>query len=750
MDIKNDADKTNVVQNSDFQSDKIIVSLDAETLKKSESELKNPRLNRAMSWLKRASLRTKTRAFAIGMSTLPVLIVGTIAWNLVSYSITKEITNAKQYQAVLIADNINQFMQRKYEDIQLLSQQVFLKDPNLNKSLNPQQIQKQLNDYLNILNNFESVAVLDMNGNMIVDSQGQSILNQKNEEYFQAVLQTDKPYISQPITVTTVEDSKIYFAAPIKDSVTNKTIYIIRAVMPLKSVESAIKLSPGNELNYTLIDNSGKIFLSRKNNQYAQNVAQEIPQWLQLQGKNQVTTRIFFDKKENEDKLITYVPLPSVEGLPELKWKLFLSTDTAIAFATQRQLLLVLQIGTIVVALLVGAIAAFLASRFMHPILAAIMTVKKLGQGNLDTRIAIDGEDELATLGFSINHMAEQLQDLLGQQTAEKEELQQQLQQLIAPIEGAKRGDLTVRAEETTGAIGIFADFFNSIMVSLQEIVIKVKTTAIQVNAAIAKNSQVIDQLSVKALKQAQEISRTLNCVDQMQVSIQAVADSAMQAAVVARTASHTAEAGGEAMDLTVESNLSLRETMGETAKKVKRLGESLQEISRVVALINHIAMQTNLLAINTSIEAARDDEGSQGLALIAEEVAIFAAQSKDATSEIEQIVANIQLETTEVVKAMEWGTMQVIEETRLVQNSKQSFSQIIDVCRQIDELVQSISAATVSQVQTSKEVSHLMTEINKVSEMTSNLSHQVSTSLQKTVDISQELQESVGIFKVN
>ncbi|MCX7594701.1 MAG: methyl-accepting chemotaxis protein [Fischerella sp.] len=747
---KIDANNNKVVENSDLQNDKLVVYLDPETLIKGESKFQTPHTNRAMSWLKRASLRTKTRAFAIGISTLPVLIVGTIAWNLVSYSVTKEIINAKQYQAVLIADNINQFMQRGYEDIQILSQQTFFKNLNLDQSTNRQQIQKQLNDYLNILNKYERVTVLDRNGDTIVDSQGRSILNQKNEEYFQAVLQTDKPYISQPIIFTNTKDSQIYFAAPIKDSVTDKTTYIIRAIMPLKSLESAIKLSPATKINYTLIAASGKIFLSGQNNQFAKNVAQEIPQWLQLQGKNQVTTRIFFDQKDREGKLITYVPLPSVEGLPELKWKLFLSTDTAIAFATQRQLLLILQIGTMVIALLVGAIATFLANHLMHPIVAAIMTVKKLGEGNLDTRIAIDGEDELATLGFSINQMAEQLQDLLGKQTAEKEQLQQQLQQLIAPIEGAKRGDLTVRAEETSGAIGIFADFFNSIMISLQEIVIKVKTTATEVNTAIAKNSQIIEQLSVKALQQAQKISHTLNSVDQMQLSIQAVADSAMQAAVVARTASHTAETGGEAMDLTVESNLSLRETMGETAKKIKRLGESLQEISRVVALINHIAMQTNLLAINTSIEAARDDGGNQALALIAEEVAIFAAQSREASSEIEKIVANIQVETSEVAKAMEWGTIQAIEETRLVQNSKQSFRQIIDVCRQIDELVQSISAATVSQVQTSKEVSHLMTEINQVSEMTSNLSDQVSTSLQKTVDISQELQESVGFFKVN
>lgn len=203
-------------------------------------------------------------------------------------------------------------------------------------------------------------------------------------------------------------------------------------------------------------------------------------------------------------------------------------------------------------------------------------------------------------------------------------------------------------------------------------------------------------------------------------------------------------------MDRTVESILELRETVAETAKKVKRLGESSQHISKVVALINQIALKTNLLAVNASIEAARAGEEGRGFAVVAEEVGELAAQSANATKEIEQIVEAIQRETGEVVKAMEVGTSQVVTGTNLVEAAKRSLGEIVQVSHRIDQLLQSISSATVSQNEKSQLVANLMEEIAKVSEGTAQASHQVSSSLQETVAITQQLQEKVGTFKVN
>ena len=328
--------------------------------------------------------------------------------------------------------------------------------------------------------------------------------------------------------------------------------------------------------------------------------------------------------------------------------------------------------------------------------------------------------------------------------------LKQQIVQLIENIEAVSSGDLTVRAEVTSGEIGTVADFINSIIENLREIVTQVKLTATEVNSAIENDESAINQLSINANEQALEVNRTLEAVREMRSSIKSIAKGARKAATVASKASSTAEEGGAAMDLTVENIHYLRETIGDTAKKVKLLGESSQKISHVVSLINQIAAQTNLLAINAGIEATRAGEQGEGFAVVAEEVAALANRSSEATAEIEGIVAGIQRETSEVVKAMELGITQVVEETRLIEDTKQNLNEILNVSHQIDGLVESISAATVIQVKTSKQVSNLMKEIAKISEDTGNSTHEISTSLQKTVDISKQLAASVDTFTVS
>jgi twitching motility protein PilJ len=353
-------------------------------------------------------------------------------------------------------------------------------------------------------------------------------------------------------------------------------------------------------------------------------------------------------------------------------------------------------------------------------------------------------------LGFAIEHarLFSQTESLSEERLQRQETLQQQLVALLSDVEGVSSGDLTVRANVTAGEIGTVADFFNAIVESLQQIVTKVKQSAEQVNASISENETSIRSLADEALRQANEVTLTLNSVQEMTASIQQVADSARQAAAVASNASATAESSGQAMDLTVQNILNLRDIIGETSKKVKRLGESSQQISKVVSLINQIAMQTNLLAINAGIEAARAGEEGQGFAVVAEEVGELAARSADATQEIERIVETIQRETVEVVEAMEQSTTEVVAGTHLVEEAKQNLGRILEVSRQIDQLVQSISETTVSQVEVSATVTKLMQDIAQVSERTSSSSVEITDSLQRTVAVAQALQASVGTFK--
>ncbi|MGK7932522.1 MAG: methyl-accepting chemotaxis protein [Microcystaceae cyanobacterium] len=331
----------------------------------------------------------------------------------------------------------------------------------------------------------------------------------------------------------------------------------------------------------------------------------------------------------------------------------------------------------------------------------------------------------------------------------QNKQLQMELLQLLSDVEGAASGNLTVRAEISEGQIGIVADFFNAILENLRDIVTQVKATTGQVNQSLGEEASGIAQLAEESQEQANKIQNMLNFVEEITTSIQNVAQNATSAAMASRNASQVAQAGEVEMTQTVDSIMNLRETVSSTAKKVKRLGEASQQISKVISLINEIALKTNLLAVNASIEAARAGEEGRGFAVVAEEVGQLAAQSATATKEIEQIVEIIQLETQEVVSAMEIGTTQVVEGSRMVEKAKHSLKQIVSESQQIDQVVETISQSTVSQSESSEKVTNLMKEIASISHQTSDSSHEISTSLEKTVEIAKQLQESVEAFTI-
>jgi methyl-accepting chemotaxis protein PixJ len=350
-------------------------------------------------------------------------------------------------------------------------------------------------------------------------------------------------------------------------------------------------------------------------------------------------------------------------------------------------------------------------------------------------------------MGYSVSDRNKYAGD---KERAENENRQRELIRLLGDIEGAATGDLTVRSEINEGEIAIVGDFFNSIIENIRDIVTTVKSSTLQVGNYMGENAVEIRQLATAANAQAEQINITLKKVEAGTVSIREVANSAKQAAVVATSATATAQQGGRAIDNTVTNINQLRDTVAETAKKVKRLGESSQQISKAIGLINQIALQTNLLAINASIEAARAGEEGRGFAVVAEEVAQLATQSATATKEIEKIVETIQRETSEVTQAMELSTTQVVEGTKSVEQTKLSLQEIIEQSHQIDVFLQSIASAAIEQAESSQAVTQIMTYVAQVSNQTSTSSEQVSNSLQATAVITRELQASVDKFKVN
>jgi twitching motility protein PilJ len=419
---------------------------------------------------------------------------------------------------------------------------------------------------------------------------------------------------------------------------------------------------------------------------------------------------------------------------------------------------------TMAMAVAAGA-AGFATSRYLGR-----MTTKQIQQttmdlrtqfnavrtGNFDAQATVYSEDEFGLLATEFNEMLQgisqttlETQRKAQEQEQAKEELQRQVIRLLDDVEGAARGDLTVQAEVTADVLGAVADSFNLTIQNLREIVQQVKLAARQVSQGSTENETFARALSLDALRQAEELAVTLNSVQVLTDAIQRVAESAREAESVARSASDTAKKGGEAVERTVAGILEIRQTVAETTRKVKRLAESSQEISKIVALISQIASRTNMLALNASIEAARAGESGRGFAIVADEVRQLADRVAKALKEIEQIVRQIQSETGSVMTAMEEGTQQVIQGTKLAEQAKRALEDIVQVSDRIDTLVGSITADTVQQTDTSRSVATVVQSVELTAQETSQEAQRVSGSLQNLVQVAGELLTSVERFRV-
>jgi methyl-accepting chemotaxis protein PixJ len=354
-------------------------------------------------------------------------------------------------------------------------------------------------------------------------------------------------------------------------------------------------------------------------------------------------------------------------------------------------------------------------------------------------------------LGLSIYRveLLEQTTNLAQEQRQLKEELQKRALELLQEVDPISRGDLTTKAKVTADEIGTIADSYNATVDNLRKIVLQVQSAANQVVNTTSINEISIQSLTSEALRQTEGIAMALALVKQMADTVQTVAANAEQAETAVQQAAQTVEEGDEVMNRTVEGIQVIRVTVADTAKKVKHLGESSQKISKVVELISAFAAQTNMLALNASIEASRAGEEGRGFAVVANEVRALARQSAEATEEIRGLISSIQAETNEVVSAMESGIEQVVTGTKLVDETRQSLNKITAVSAQISGLVEAIAQSTVIQSQASETVTQTMQGVAAIADKTSTEVGQVSSSFEELRKMAETLQAGVGQFKV-
>ncbi len=717
------------------------------------------------------SLQTKTMLFSLAIGTIPVFLLGSISYVAVDQTIKDKVVQQEKAKAQELQEKLALYLKERYGDIQVLASLKIFNNAQLRETVSRKQKEEVLEAYVKAYQSYDSIAVADLKGNVLYKAGDATITNLSDREYFQKVLKENRPLLTDPLVSQVTKEVSLFTAAPIKDDVTGQTIAIVRTRLPLSVIQQLFQSQNTEKQEFYLKDSTNKIVASNQKEFILKNIEEVFPSFFAQNKPNgeQPITAVLQDKASQREEVTTYLPSTTLAKTYNLNWGLMVVTPTEVAYAAQRQLLITLLVGTVAVALTVAAIAALIARRAIRPILKAASAVEKIGQGELDTRLEVRGGDEVAVLGANINKMTSQLQTFLQEQVQAteqafaltqterladeqrqlKESLQKRALELLMEVDPISKGDLTTRATVTADEIGTIADSYNATVANLRKIVTKVQSAASQVAETTSSNEASVQALSAEALRGAEEITIALAKVQEMAESVRLVAVNAKLAEAALQQAQETVAEGDTAMNRTVDGILAIRETVAETAKKVKRLGESSQKISSVVNLIGTFAAQTNLLALNASIEAARAGEEGRGFAVVANEVRALARQSAEATSEIEKLVAGIQAETNEVVAAMEAGTEQVVAGTKLVDETRQSLNKITATSAQINTLVEAIAQATIVQSQASESVTQTMTNAAAIADKTSFEAKLVSSSFEELQMLAKALQEDVGQFKV-
>ncbi|HKW88038.1 MAG TPA: HAMP domain-containing methyl-accepting chemotaxis protein [Candidatus Acidoferrales bacterium] len=405
--------------------------------------------------------------------------------------------------------------------------------------------------------------------------------------------------------------------------------------------------------------------------------------------------------------------------------------------------------------LMAGALVVFtfllhaylLSKRVLTPLAELANFSERVASGDSRAKADVSSNDEFGFIAENLNRGAGRVSRPGVSQEA-SESLQRSITDLLNLINQVARGDLTIRGKVTNDALGNVVDSVNFMLDNFSTFMERVRKAAIDVSTSATQILHSADEMTAGATQQDQEITNTSSAVEELTVSMKQVSNNAEASAEAARRALDAAEQGNRSVRDTLEGMQRIRASVQATAKKIKSLGDRSLEISEIINVINDITEQTNLLALNAAIEAARAGEAGRGFAVVADEVRKLAEHSRSATKDIAALIKAIQAETNEAVVVMEEGTKEVEIGAGLADQAGKALEAISSVVRQSAELVQEISLASKQQVRGTEGVANAMQIISGITRQTSQGSRQTVSTVDNMVKLSEQLNEALAQFR--
>ena len=393
------------------------------------------------------------------------------------------------------------------------------------------------------------------------------------------------------------------------------------------------------------------------------------------------------------------------------------------------------------------ALLMTLPRRVLSPLGALSTFSERFAAGDSRAKAEVPVEDEVSVIAENLNKTAARVSKAYGNQEAQ-ELLQKSITDLLNLINQVARGDLTLRGKVTNDALGNVADSINFMLDNFTTVLDRVRKAAVEVSTNANRILVATDEMNTGTGQQDQEITNTSSAVEELTVSMKQVSNNAEASAEAARRALDAAEQGNRAVRDTLDGMQRIRSSVQATARKIKSLGDRSLEISEIINVINDITEQTNLLALNAAIEAARAGEAGRGFAVVADEVRKLAEHSRTATKDIAALIKAIQAETNEAVVVMEEGTKEVEVGAGLADQAGKALEAISSVVRQSAELVQEISLASKQQVRGTEGVANAMQIISGITRQTSQSAKQAAGTVGNLVKLSEQLVDALSQFR--
>lgn len=328
-------------------------------------------------------------------------------------------------------------------------------------------------------------------------------------------------------------------------------------------------------------------------------------------------------------------------------------------------------------------------------------------------------------------------------------EQQESILKLLDEMSALADGDLTVEAEVTDQITGAIADSVNFAVIEMRELVSQINRASIEVANESEQAVSNAQSVSKSNITQAEQISEAATLMDKVSTGMREMSEQANSSASMATESLQAASQGAQAVRDTIEGMENMREQIQDTSKRIKRLGESSQRIGDIVALIDDIAEQTNILSLNAAIQASMAGEAGRGFAVVSDEVQSLAERSTEATKKIAELVTTIQNDTNDAVLSMEKATQQVVSGTKVADSAGSALAEIENVSQRLSSLVEGISRGSNEQAETVIKVSEQVALVSDSSTDTSRKAQESANSIAKLLELAKDLETSVSRFKL-